>query len=224
MTSGPLARQTWRSVAARLPRHVPGMKIGLFGGSFNPPHAGHLLVSATALRRLGLDAVWWLVTPGNPLKENAGLPSLCDRMAAARAMIDDPRIVVSDIEAHIGTRFTYDTIAYLKQRCPGVRFVWLMGADNLASFHRWQHWLEIASLVPFAVIDRPGSTLKAIASPAAQRLMPYRLRPQAARLLPLAGPPAWIFLHGRRSTLSSTALRENGHGVAPHAGKTAEGD
>ncbi len=200
------------------------MKIGLFGGSFNPPHAGHVLVSATALRRLGLDAVWWLVTPGNPLKENAGLPPLAQRMAAARAMIDDPRIVVSDIEAHIGTRFTYDTIAYLARRCPGVRFVWLMGADNLASFHRWQHWLEIASLVPFAVIDRPGSTLKAIASPAAQRLKPYRLRPQAARLLPLARAPAWTFLHGRRSTLSSTALRENGHAMAPHAGKAAQGD
>jgi nicotinate-nucleotide adenylyltransferase len=211
-------------MVTRLPRHAPGMKIGLFGGSFNPPHAGHVLVSATALRRLGLDAVWWLVTPGNPLKENAGLPPLAQRMAAARAMIDDPRIVVSDIEAHIGTRFTYDTIAYLKQRCPGVRFVWLMGADNLASFHRWQHWLDIASLVPFAVIDRPGATLKAIASPAAQRLKPYRISPRAARLLPLAVPPSCNFLHARLSALSSTALRQNGHGLAPRAGKLAEAD
>jgi nicotinate-nucleotide adenylyltransferase len=193
------------------------MKIGLFGGSFNPPHAGHLLVSATALRRLGLDSVWWLVTPGNPLKENSGLPPLHQRMAAARAMIDDPRIVVSDIEARIGTRFTYDTIAYLKRRCPGVHFVWLMGADNLASFHRWQHWLDIAGLVPFAAVDRPGSTLKATASPAAQRLKAYRISQQAARLLPTARPPAWIFLHGRRSPLSSTALRQNGHGLPPRA-------
>jgi nicotinate-nucleotide adenylyltransferase len=219
-----LALRPRRADVARLPRHAPGMKIGLFGGSFNPPHAGHLLVSRTALRRLGLDNVWWLVTPGNPLKENSHLPSLTQRIAAARALIDDPRILVSDIEARIGTRFTYDTIAYLVRRCPGVRFVWLMGADNLAGFHRWQHWLAITSLVPLAVVDRPGSTLRATSSLAAQRLRTYRIRPEAARLLPSLRPPAWTFLHGPRSALSSTALRTGGLGLEPTETGNAQGD
>lgn len=190
-----------------LPRHSRGMRIGLFGGSFNPPHAGHRLASLIALKRLGLDRVWWIVTPGNPLKDNHGLPSLAARMAAARAVAADPRIDVTGFEAGIGTRYTYDTIAYLKRRCPGVRFVWIMGADNLAGFHRWQRWRDIAALVPLAIVDRPGSTLRAARARAAVALGAGRLDEAEGRRLPLAKPPAWLFLHGPRSALSSTALR-----------------
>ena len=196
-------------MAVTLPPHAPGQRIGLFGGSFNPPHEGHLLVAETALRRLKLDRVWWLVTPGNPLKETAGLPSQEERMAACRRLIGhDPRIVVTGIEAGIGTRYTQETIAFLKNRAPGVRFVWLMGSDNLASFHRWQKWRDIAAMVPMAVIDRPGTTLRAVASPAARALAASRLGEREASTLAAREAPAWVFLHGRRSDLSSTRLRE----------------
>lgn len=195
-------------MAVTLPPHVPGQRIGLFGGSFNPPHEGHLLVAETALRRLKLDRVWWLVTPGNPLKETAGLPSQEERMAACRRLIGhDPRIIVTGIEAGIGTRYTQETIAFLKNRAPGVRFVWLMGSDNLASFHRWQKWRDIAAMVPMAVIDRPGTTLRAVASPAARALAASRLGEREASALAGREAPAWVFLHGRRSDLSSTRLR-----------------
>jgi nicotinate-nucleotide adenylyltransferase len=193
-----------------LPRHGPGQRIGLLGGSFNPPHAGHRLASLLALRRLGLDRVWWVVTPGNPLKDIAQLPPLAQRMAAARRVAADPRIAVTGFEALIGTRFTYDTIAYLKRRCPTVHFVWLMGADNLAGFHRWQRWRGIAALVPIAVIDRPGSTMRASSAPAAAWLGHRRFSPNRALALATARPPAWIFLHGPRSRLSSTLIRQSG--------------
>lgn len=183
------------------------MRIGLFGGSFNPPHAGHRLVSLTAMRRLGLDRVWWLVTPGNPLKDRSRLAPLASRMAAARQVADHPRIVLTDVEAAIGTRYTYDTLRYLVRRCPGVRFVWIMGADNLADFHRWQHWRAIARLMPLAVVDRPGATWRAAGSRAGQFLAPYRIDESDAGLLPGLAPPALVFLHGPRSSLSSTLLR-----------------
>ncbi|OYU47638.1 MAG: nicotinic acid mononucleotide adenylyltransferase [Rhizobiales bacterium PAR1] len=184
------------------------MRIGLFGGSFNPPHEGHLLVARTALKRLKLDRVWWLVTPGNPLKEIAGLPSQAERMAQCRALIGpDPRIIVTGIEAEIGTRYTEETIRFLKSRCPGVNFVWLMGADNLASFHRWRNWRAIAGAVPMAVIDRPGSTLRAASSRAAQTFSAARRNEREAAHLATMPAPAWVFLHGRRSEASSTALR-----------------
>ena len=214
-TEGPIVRpRPGAGLPPVLPRHADGMRIGLLGGSFNPPHAAHRLVSRIALTRLGLDRVWWLVTPGNPLKNNAGLPPLAARMAAARVVAADPRIDVTGFEAEIGTRFTHDTISYLVRRCPGVRFVWLMGADNLAAFHRWQRWRRIAGLVPLAVIDRPGSTLRAANAVAAMALREHRLDESDARLLAGAPPPAWIFLHGRRSDLSSTALRAAGHGLS----------
>ena len=190
-----------------LPRLAPGMRIGLLGGSFNPPHGGHMLVSETALRRLGLDRVWWIVTPGNPLKNNAGLPSLTHRIAQARALARDPRIDVTGFEAAIGTPYTFETLAYLRRRCPGAQFVWLMGGDNLASFHRWRRWRDIARMMPIAVIDRPGSTLRATRSIAAIALADRRMDEGDAALLPGAPTPAWAFLHGRRSPLSSTALR-----------------
>ena len=195
----------------RLPPHAPGLTIGLFGGSFNPPHEGHRLVAETALRRLGLDRLWWLVTPGNPLKDTSGLPNQAARAAACRALLGrQPRITVTGIEAAIGTRYTEETIAFLKARCPGVRFVWIMGADNLAGFHRWQKWRAIAAAVPIAIIDRPGATLRAAASPAARAFAQARIDESDSALLAALRPPAWVFLHGRRSPQSSTRLRALG--------------
>ena len=189
------------------PPHAPGMRIGLFGGTFDPPHQAHLNATLLALRRLKLDRVWWLVTPGNPLKDTRGLAPLADRVAAARALTHHPRIDVTPLEAVIKTRYTYDTIAWLKTRCPGVRFVWIMGADNLRSFHRWQRWRDIAKLVPIVVIDRLGPSLYAAASPAGLALAGARIPEYAAATLPDRQPPVWSFVHGLKSPLSSTALR-----------------
>jgi len=183
------------------------MRIGLFGGTFDPPHAAHRSACLLALRRLGLDRVWWLVTPGNPLKDTHGLAPLAERVAAAKALAHHPRIDVTDLEAELGTSYTYATISYLVQRCPGVHFVWIMGADNLRSFHRWQRWRDIASLVPIAVVDRLGPSLYAGASVAGQALARFRIPEWAARTLPERKPPAWVYLHGLKSPLSSTALR-----------------
>jgi nicotinate-nucleotide adenylyltransferase len=186
------------------------MRIGLFGGTFNPPHDGHRLASLTALSRLGLDRLWWMVTPGNPLKETSDLPALPERMAAARLIAHDPRIDVTDFEAQIGTHYTYDTLSYLKRRCPHVHFVWIMGADNLAGFHKWQKWQAIANMMPIVVIDRPGSTLKAMHSRAGLMLGRHRIDETDASLLARMNAPAFSFLHGPRSDLSSTELRALG--------------
>jgi nicotinate-nucleotide adenylyltransferase len=190
-----------------LPAHAPGMRIGLFGGTFDPPHAAHRAASLLAMRRIGLDRVWWLVTPGNPLKDSSGLAPLRERLAAARELARHARIDVTDLEADLGITYTFATITYLIRRCPGVRFVWIMGADNLRSFHRWQRWRDIARLVPIAVIDRLGPSLYSVASAAGQALARARLPESAARTLPDRVPPAWIYLHGLKSPLSSTALR-----------------
>jgi len=203
-----------RGLPARLPPFAPGMRIGIFGGSFNPPHEGHRLVGMTALKRLGLDAVWWVVTPGNPLKDTSGLPPLATRMKAAAKIADHPRVFITAFEAEIGTRYTYDTVSYLRKRCPGVQFVWLMGADNLASFHRWQNWRGIADLMPIAVIDRPRSTLRAVNSKAAHFLQPRRVPEHLAPRLAAAKPPAFVFLYGPRADVSSTELRKQNSGRA----------
>jgi nicotinate-nucleotide adenylyltransferase len=183
------------------------MKIGLFGGTFDPPHEAHLAACLLAMKRLQLDRVWWLVTPGNPLKDTRGLAPLAERMALARSLAQHPRIDITDLEAEIGTRYTHETILYLRRRCPGVHFVWIMGADNLRSFHRWQQWRGIAGLVPIAVVDRLGPSLYATASLAGQALARYRVPESAAWSLAKLGPPAWVYLHGLKSPLSSTALR-----------------
>jgi nicotinate-nucleotide adenylyltransferase len=194
-------------VPVRLPPAPRGLRIGLFGGSFNPPHEGHRLVTITALRRLRLDRVWWIVTPGNPLKNNRALPPTEARVNAANRFLRHPRAVATGFEDLIGTRYTLDTLRWLVRRLPAVRFVWIMGADNLAGFHRWQGWREIARLLPMAVVDRPGATLRAPFGPAARFLARHRLEETDGPLLPDRLPPAWVFLHGRRSPLSSTALR-----------------
>jgi nicotinate-nucleotide adenylyltransferase len=183
------------------------MRIGLLGGSFNPPHVAHRAISLFAIKRLKLDRVWWLVTPGNPLKEHGALRDLDARTEAARRMADDPRIDVSRLESVIGTRYTVDTITYLRRRASGLRFVWIMGADNLAQFHRWENWRRIASEVPIAVIDRPPQSFRALAAPAAQALARYRLPENQAARLADRRAPAWVFLTGMKLNLSSTGLR-----------------
>ncbi|MBB5753491.1 nicotinate-nucleotide adenylyltransferase [Prosthecomicrobium pneumaticum] len=192
--------------ALALPKASPGQRIGLFGGSFDPPHDGHRLASLAALRRLRLDAVWWLVTPGNPLKARAPA-DLARRIAAAEALARHPRIRVTGAEASLATRYTADTLSRIVAMRPGVRFVWLMGADNLAQFHRWRDWGKIAALMPVAVYDRPGSTFSAPNAPAARLLAAYRVPERSAAAFAGRRPPAFIFLHGPRSPLSSTALR-----------------
>ncbi|CAO4144065.1 Nicotinate-nucleotide adenylyltransferase [Methylorubrum aminovorans] len=186
---------------------MPGLRVGLYGGSFNPAHAGHLHVSRTALRRLRLDRVWWLVTPGNPLKDHGLLAPLEERVAQARALAAVPRIAVTGFEAGIGSRYTADTLCWLVRRRPNVHFVWIMGADSLGSLHRWRRFEEILALMPVAVIDRPGHTLKAPAARAARAFAAARIPESEAVTLAGRRPPAWTFLHGPRSELSSTALR-----------------
>jgi nicotinate-nucleotide adenylyltransferase len=189
------------------------MRIGLFGGTFDPPHDAHLSACLLAMKRLDLDRVWWLVTPGNPLKDTRGLAPLAERIVAAKTLARHPRIDVTGVEAQIGTRYTYETIAYLRRHCPGVRFVWIMGADNLRSFHRWQKWRGIAAMVPIAVVDRLGPSLYASASAAGQALARARIPETEAKSLPDREPPAWTYLHGLKSPLSSTALRAARHKI-----------
>lgn len=191
----------------KIPPTQPLQRIGILGGTFNPAHDGHRHISLMALQRLRLQKIWWMVTPGNPLKANDGLPPLDARAAYAEQLADHPAITVTGLEAGIQTRFTYDTLRVLTQRFPATRFVWLMGADNLAQFHRWQGWKEIAQLMPIAVIDRPGSSLATRSSVAAQALARFRVKEENAGALPSMKAPAWTFLHGPRSDLSSTAIR-----------------
>jgi nicotinate-nucleotide adenylyltransferase len=200
----------------RLPPFAPGMRIGLLGGSFNPPHEGHALITRLALRRLALDRVWWLVTPGNPLKSLTGLAALNARIEAARQLDVGSRVVVTDIEAQIDSRFTYDTLRWLERRAPSVYFVWIMGADNLRQFHLWRHWRAIADLVPIVVVDRPGSTLKAVSSRAGTALARWRVPERDAGRFAMMQSPTLLFLHGPRSSLSSTALR---HGIGSEHGE-----
>jgi nicotinate-nucleotide adenylyltransferase len=197
------------ALSHEIPPYTEGMRIGLLGGSFNPPHAAHRAISLFAIKRLQLDRVWWLVSPGNPLKHARGPHDTAARAAAARAVAQDPRIDVSCLEAVIGTRYTVDTISYLRRRCAGARFVWIMGADNLAQFHRWENWQRIAAEVPIAVIDRPPQSFRALAAPAAQALADYRIPESKARTLAASAPPAWVFLTGLKLNLSSTVLRNS---------------
>lgn len=190
-----------------MPHVERGMAIGLFGGSFNPPHEGHVLVAETALKKLGLDQIWWMVTPGNPLKSHKELAPLSERIAACEALATDPRIKITAFEKSLGTSYTAKTLESVKARNQHVNFAWVMGADNLQSFHLWKDWRKIAESYPIAVIDRPGSTLAFLSSKTAQTYRNARVDEDASRTLPRRKAPAWVFLHGPRSSLSSTALR-----------------
>ena len=192
----------------QVPMAAPGMRIGLLGGSFNPAHEAHRHISLAALKRLGLDQVWWLVSPRNPLKHAKGLNSLDERIAEARTVARHPRIVVTGFEAARGSAYSVDTLKFLKRRFPEVNFVWLMGADNLAEFHRWRDWEGLFRLVPFAVLDRPGFRLKGRASRAAQRFASGYVDETDSRGLARLAPPAWTILTLPLSSLSSTGLRQ----------------
>jgi nicotinate-nucleotide adenylyltransferase len=191
------------------------MRIGLFGGSFNPVHAGHQLVVLEAMRRLALDSVWVLVTPGNPLKDKRELAPLEQRVEAARAVFTHPRIRVTGFEAAHGFTYSWQTLQFLTQSLPDRHFVWIMGADNLAGFHRWERWRDIAAMVPMAIYVRPGSTRLAPLSRAGATLAPWRIREEDAQMLPLLQAPAWVYLHGQQSSLSSSAIRANQQQFSP---------
>lgn len=184
---------------------APGLRIGLLGGSFNPAHAGHVHVSDVALKRLGLNYVWWLVSPQNPLKPSKGMAPFGERLARARACAMHPRIRVTGIEAALGTRYTVDTVRALKRRFPRVRFVWLMGSDNLREFSRWRRWPFLAAMVPIAVVMRPGSTLAPLQARLFKRFAAARVRDPAS--LADARPPALAIIDGPRHNASATAIR-----------------
>jgi len=209
-------------IVARPPSAGPGQTIGLLGGSFNPPHAAHRLISEVALKRLGLDKVWWIVSPGNPLKKRSETASLAERMRLSRAVATGRHIVVTDFEADLPTPYTAATLAFLKARSPLVRFVWIMGADNLATFDRWQRWREIFTMVPVVVVDRPGWRLKALASKAARAFAASRVPERDAATLSSRPAPAWTFLTGPLSHLSSTAIRNKAKAPRPAVPKKAQ--
>ncbi len=190
-----------------MPHVERGMVVGLFGGSFNPPHEGHLLVAEIALRRLKLDQLWWMVTPGNPLKSRKELTPLCDRIAMSEQLTHDRRIKITAFEKTLETSYTADTLAHVSARNHGVHFIWIMGADSLKTFHQWQQWRSIVSTFPIAVIDRPGSTLSFLSARMSRTFHYARVDEADAGILWRKRAPAWTFIHGPRSMLSSTSLR-----------------
>ncbi|WP_374633588.1 nicotinate-nucleotide adenylyltransferase [Paracoccus sp. (in: a-proteobacteria)] len=192
---------------AGLPIALPGMRVGLLGGSFDPAHEGHAHITEMALRRFRLDRVWWLVSPGNPLKAHGPAP-LSQRIAQARRIVHDPRVTITGIEAQLGTRMTRDTIAALQRLYPHVHFVWLMGADNMVQFDRWDSWREIAARVPIGVIARPGWRMPARFSRAARILWRDRQPEAQAGQLADMPPPAWVMINVALNKQSSSAIRQ----------------
>ena len=186
-----------------------GQVVGLLGGSFDPAHDGHVHITKAALERFGLDRVWWLISPANPLKTRGPAP-IGERMAAAKSVMQHPRVTVTDIEQRLGTRYTAQTIVALQAAYPGVHFVWLMGADNLAQFHRWQDWREIMERVPVGVLARPGDRISARMSKTARLYRAHRLIGRASQLLARAEAPMWSFVNLPMSQSSSTAIRAAG--------------
>jgi nicotinate-nucleotide adenylyltransferase len=191
----------------RPPPSASGMRIGLLGGSFNPPHAAHRLISVSALKRLRLNKIWWLVSPGNPLKEHNDLAPIAERVRWCRDIAASNNIKVTAFEAALNVPYTARTLQFLRQHFPRVHFVWLMGADNLATFHHWADWESIFELMPIAVADRPHWRYRALSSPAAQRFARSRVPERLSAAVADLAPPAWCYLSGPLSDLSSTALR-----------------
>ncbi|WP_375634603.1 MULTISPECIES: nicotinate-nucleotide adenylyltransferase [unclassified Bartonella] len=181
--------------------------VGLFGGSFNPPHAGHLLVAKIAIRRLHLDQLWWMITPGNPLKDCTQLLSLEERMQLSFKLIDHPKIRLTGFEQAIGSKVSVDTIFHILTHYSGVNFVWIMGADSFATIHHWYRWHDIVSMLPIAIIDRPLGNRSALSSPMAHIYRRFRLDERESKRLPFIKPPVWTYLHGPLSFQSSTNLR-----------------
>lgn len=183
------------------------MRIGLLGGSFNPAHEGHRHISLLALKYLHLDELWWLVSPQNPLKPTNDMAPFAERLASARAMARHPRIRVSDIESRLHTRYTADTLHTLRSRFPHTRFIWIMGADNLAQIPRWERWTEIFNTVPIAVFDRATYSFRALAGKAAQRFARQRIESRNAAGLADQKAPAWVYFHARRHPASASSIR-----------------
>ncbi|WP_330169420.1 nicotinate-nucleotide adenylyltransferase [Bartonella grahamii] len=181
--------------------------VGLFGGSFNPPHAGHLLVAKIAIRRLGLNQLWWMVTPGNPLKDCTQLLSLEERMQLSFKLIDHPKIRLTGFEQAIGSKVSIDTIFHILTHHSGVNFVWIMGADSFTTIHHWYRWHDIVSMLPIAIINRPLGNRSALFSPMAHIYRRFRLDERESKRLPFIKPPVWTYLHGPLSFQSSTNLR-----------------
>ncbi|MEZ5998836.1 MAG: nicotinate-nucleotide adenylyltransferase [Hyphomonas sp.] len=190
----------------KLPGPTAGLRIGLFGGSFNPAHSGHLHVARTAMKRLKLDWVWWIVARGNPLKSQHG--DFEQRVASARAVARDPRMIVTDLEAQLGYTYSWQTLSAIARHAPHAEFVWIMGADNMVGFHYWQRWHDIARLMPIAIVARPGVGPGARNAPFARTFEAQRLPEAMAPLLPGMAPPAWVYLKGPLDPSSSTAIRE----------------
>ena len=197
------------AMKAGLPIARPGQVIGLLGGSFDPAHAGHVHITRHALRRFALDRVWWLVSPGNPLKPVGPAP-LERRLKIARQVMQHPKVVISDIERHTGTRYTAETLEALTRLYPGVRFVWLMGADNLAGFHRWDRWRDIMNTIPVGVLARPGDRIAARTSKAAIQFRQARLRGRNSVLLGRIPAPNWCFVNLPMVDISSSEIRARG--------------
>ncbi len=187
----------------------PGMRVGVLGGSFDPPHVGHRHLSLEALKRFDLDRVIWLVSPGNPLKPEAPA-AFTRRMVAVREMTRHPKLLVSDFELRTGSRYTANTLALMQKRWQGVRFVWLMGADNLIGFHAWKDWQGIMERVPVGVLARPGSRLKARFSKAARVYAQARLPDRSAGLLGRVDAPCWCYVNIPLRPENSTAIRASG--------------
>ncbi len=182
-------------------------RIGLLGGSFNPAHRGHLLISQHALERLRLDEVWWIVSPQNPLKGTADMSDFAERIDSARTVTNDRRIRISNIENELGTVYTADTLAALKKHHPKARFVWLMGADNLLQISQWKNWEKIFRIVPIAIFPRPSYSKKALTGVAAQRFARYRIDENQADRLAVMQPPAWAVLDIKPDAISATRIR-----------------
>ncbi|MEM7692894.1 MAG: nicotinate-nucleotide adenylyltransferase [Pseudomonadota bacterium] len=198
-----------------LPTSGGGQTVGVFGGSFNPPHAGHRHVAQTALARLRLSALWWLVSPGNPLKTHDELAGLPQRLDAVAALARHPKMRVTAAEAALGTRYSADVVRHLAARRPEVRFVFVIGADNLLTFHKWQEWRAIFATMPVAVVSRPSAPLAAIRAPAARAFAAARIDESDAPRLAHARPPAWVFLNAPLKPVSSTDLRRRRRAFAP---------
>lgn len=188
-------------------RRWDGRTVGLYGGSFNPAHAGHQHVSARAIARLKLDALWWLVSPLNPLKDAADMAPLDVRIKTAQNTVIHPKIHVIAAETELGTHYSLDTIRQLQKRYVRTRFIWVMGADNLATFHHWKGWRSIFAALPIAVIDRPGYSCSALISQAARTYRACRVLERQSPLLKRMHSPAWVFLPGPLHSASATAIR-----------------
>lgn len=184
------------------------ISVGLLGGSFNPAHEGHVYISKVAMKRLGLDQVWWLVSPQNPLKSTKEMAPLAERYRQGRDIVRHPRIKVTCLESRLKTQFTQDSLSALKKRYPNVRFIWLMGADNLETFHQWKGWDKIMKMMPICIMHRPKYRLRGLSGKTACRFASFRLSTGKASVLKYQHAPAWVFLPIKGMNISASEIRQ----------------